>query len=42
MTGSLVRIITAGIFGSELLQLPLYVPPEVILTAVGFVEDVTP
>ena len=34
-TGSFVRIVTAGIFGSVLLQLPLYVPPEVIEMAVG-------
>ena len=28
-------MVTAGIFGSVLLQLPLYVPPEVMVIAVG-------
>ena len=40
-TGSLVSIITAGTFGSVLLQLPLYVPPEVIRMAFGFVAGET-
>ena len=29
-TGSVVEIVMAGVFGSELTHLPVYVPPEVI------------